>query len=91
MFLLVIVTRMPRSAESALHLGLDLARQVDLGEADVAVLVALDILQLGQLRGIELLDQALGQHRDAEVPAHRAPLDDRALDDVADGRQNGTC
>ena len=75
---------MPRSAQPALHLGLHLAREVDLGEADVAVLVALDVLQLGQLGRVELLDQPLGQHGDAEVPAHRAALDDRALDDVAD-------
>ena len=80
----MIVTRRPRSLSRPLHLGLDLSREIDLGEPHVSVLVALDVLQLGELGRIELVDEALGQHRDAEVAAHRPPLDDRALDDVAD-------
>ena len=72
------------AAQPALHFRFHLAREVDLREADVAVLVALDVLQLRQLRRIELLDQPFGQHRDAERAARRAALDDRAFDDVAD-------
>ena len=71
-------------AEPSLHLGLDLSREIDFGEPHVSVLVALDVLQLGELGRIELVDEALGQHRDAEVAPHRPPLDDRAFDDVAD-------
>ena len=52
--------------QPALDLRLHLAREVDLGEADVAVIVALDVGQAGQLPGIELVDQPFGEDRDAE-------------------------
>ena len=71
-------------AEPPLHFGLDLSREIDFGEPHVSVLVALDVLELGELGRIELVDEALGQHGDAEVAPHRPPLDDRAFDDVAD-------
>src|SRR6185369_12833280 len=70
--------------EAALDLDLDAAREVDLGEADVAVVVALDVLKALELFGAELLDEPLGEHGDAMIVAHGAALDDRALDDVAD-------
>jgi hypothetical protein len=70
--------------EPALDFGLHLASEVDLGEADVPVVVPLDVGEAGQLARIELVDHALGEDGDAEVAAHRPPLDDRALDDVAD-------
>ena len=76
-------------AEPSLHFGLDLSREIDLGEPHVAVLVALDVLQPGELGRIELVDEPLGQHGDAVMTSHRPPLDDRALDDVADrGERN---
>src|SRR6185295_17424821 len=49
-------------AEPPLHFGLDLARQIDLREAHVPVVVALDILELGQFAGIELVDQPFSKH-----------------------------
>ena len=83
----MIVTRRPRSLSRPCDLGLDLSREIDFGEPHVSVLVALDVLQPGELGRIELVDETLGQHRDAEVAPHRPPLDDRAFDDVADAWQ----
>ena len=40
--------------------------------------------QSSELGRIELVDESLGQYRDAEVAPHRPALDDRAFDDVAD-------
>ncbi len=71
-------------AEPPLYLGFDLSREIDFGEPHVSVLVALDVLQLGELGRIELVDETLAQHRDAEVAPHRPSLDDRAFDDVAE-------
>jgi hypothetical protein len=70
--LLVTVTTEPALAETALHFHLDLARQVHLGKADVSVLVAFHVLQLDQLLGIQLFDEALRHHRPPRgvVPAH---------------------
>jgi hypothetical protein len=76
-------------AEAPVQLGFDLPRQVDFRESHVPVLVALDVFQLDEFRGIELVDETLCQDGDAEVAARRAALDDRALDDVADRRERG--
>src|SRR5688500_7480461 len=73
--------------EPRLHLALDLAPEVYLGDADVALHVAVNVLKLGDLLGVEALDQRLGQQHDAVRPAHRAALDDRALDHVTDVRE----
>jgi hypothetical protein len=43
--------------QPALDLGLHLAAEIHLGEADVAVIVALDVGQAGELVRIELVDQ----------------------------------
>ena len=72
-------------AQPALDLGLHLSREIHFGEANVAVLVTLDVLQLGELGRVETIDQPLGEHGDAEMPVHRPALDDGALHDVADG------
>src|SRR5581483_1709714 len=73
--------------EAALQLGLDLARQIDFGEADVAMFVALDVFEFGQLLLVEFFDQPFGQDRDAVMKSVGAPLDDRAFDDVTDLRE----
>ena len=41
----------------------------DLGDADVAVGVALDVLELGEVVGVDAEHQALGDDRDAVAPA----------------------
>src|SRR5262249_54038243 len=75
--------------EAALELDLDLARQINFGEADVAVFIALHVLQIGQFVRIELVNQPFGQHGDAVKAIFRAAFDDRAFDDVAEfGERN---
>src|SRR5205085_6837867 len=70
--------------ETPLHFRLHLARQINFGEAYVAVLVALNVLKFGQLRRVEFFDETFGQNGQAERAARRASLDDCAFDDVAD-------
>ena len=73
--------------QADLHLVLDLAAEVDLGDADVALRVAVHVLQLGHLARAESLDERLGQQHHAMRLPHRAALDDAALDDVAQCRR----
>ena len=49
MFLPTIVVLMPSSWSRAVHLRLQDLADVDLGDADVAVRVALDVLQLREI------------------------------------------
>ena len=70
--------------EPHLHLVLHLAAEVDLRDADVALRVAVDVLQLRDFARAEALDERLGEQRDAVALAHRPPLDDAAFDDVGD-------
>src|SRR5262249_54597758 len=70
--------------KTGLDLAFDLAAQVYLGHADVALRVAIDVFQLGHLFGAEPLRERFGEQSDAVAFAHRAALDDRAFDDVAD-------
>src|SRR5438105_730345 len=77
-------------AETALHFHLDLARQVHLGKPDVSVFVTFHVLQLGQLRGIQLFDESLRYDHHAMVLSQRTSLDDRPFDNVAHrGEGNG--
>src|SRR4029077_7648524 len=54
---------------------------------DVAVRVAVGVLQLGDLARAEAIDEPLGEERDTVALPHRPPLDDAALDDVGDLRE----
>src|SRR5713226_585571 len=70
-------------AQTSLHLGLDLAGQVYLGKADVAMLIALDVFQIRYFFWVEFLHKPLSQDRHSISPARCAALDYRALDNVA--------
>jgi hypothetical protein len=73
-----------------LHFNFDFARKIDFGKANVAVLVALNVLQFGQFFGVEFFDKPFGKDRNAVSMAHRAALDYRAFDNVAYiGERNG--
>ena len=61
----------------------DLA-DVDLGDADVPVLVALDLLESRELLRIEAEDEPLGEHGDAVAPPVGEALDDGADERVDD-------
>src|SRR5439155_26941506 len=67
-------------AETALHFHLNLARQVHLSKPDVSVFVTFHVLQLGQLRRIQLFDESLRYDHHAMVLSQRTSLDDRAFD-----------
>src|SRR5947209_9452570 len=69
--------------EPELNLVLDLATEVNLCDAYVALRVAVNVLKLRDLRGVEAFDQSLRQKHDPVLASKRAPLDDCALDDVA--------
>src|ERR1044071_7301657 len=69
--------------QARLHLALDLAPEVDLCDADVPLRVAVNVLKLGHLLCVEEFDQRFCQKHDAVRASHRAPLDDGALDHVA--------
>ena len=58
------------------HAVLEHAAQIELGQADVAVLVA---LHGSERLEVELLGQPLREDRDPVVPSVHPPLDDRAL------------
>src|SRR5262249_10325890 len=60
------------------------AGEVNFGEADVSVFVALDVLKPGHFFRVELLDQSFGEHRDPVLMSERATLDDGPFDYVAD-------
>ena len=57
---------------------------VDLGDPDVAVCIALDVLKLGEVLGVEVEDQALGDDRDAVASAVTEALEDGADQRVDD-------
>ena len=69
--------------EPELNLVLDLATEINLRDAYVALRVAVNVLKLRDLRGVEAFDQSLRQKHDSVPSSERATLDDRALDDVA--------
>src|SRR5436305_13288658 len=73
--------------ESQLNLVLDLSTEINLRDAYVALRVAVNVLKLCDLRGVEAFDQSLRQKHDAVPSSERATLDDRALDDSADVRE----
>ena len=73
--------------EAAFDFDFDLAREINFGEADVAVFVALYVLQVGEFVGVELVNHAFGQHGNAVKAAFGAALDDRTFDDVAEVRE----
>src|SRR4030095_14034288 len=50
----------PSLAEPALHFRLHLTREIDFRESHVSVVVALDFLQQGQIRRVELVDERFG-------------------------------
>ena len=85
MFFAAIVVLMPNSLEPRLHFGLQDLADVDLGEPDVAVRVALDVVQLGEILGIEIEHEPFGDDRDAVAAAVAQALDDRADERVDDG------
>src|SRR5205085_9127920 len=70
--------------ETRLHLALHLATQINLRDAYVPLRVAVNVLKLRDLFGVEALDKRLRKKHDAVRAVHRATLDDRALHDVAD-------
>ena len=85
MFFETIVILMPSSLSFSLNASLDDGTELDLGEANVVVLVALDVAGDGlELVLGEVLDQALGEHGDAVGAAVREALDDGAGEDVDD-------
>jgi hypothetical protein len=61
---------------------LDLTAEVDLGEADVTVIVPFNIVQVGELRRIEFLNQPFGENGHAIRSTEGSGFDDRTLDDV---------
>jgi hypothetical protein len=63
------------------HALLQQARQLQLGQPDIAVRIALDLAQ--GLR-VQPLDEPLGEERHAVLAPQNAPLDNRALEDVGD-------
>ena len=71
MFLATTVVLMPSSLSRSLHRVLEDLADVDLGDADVAVRVALDVLELGEVLRVDALDDALGDHRDAVARGRR--------------------
>ncbi len=85
MFFAAIVVLMPKSCEPRLHSGLQDLADVHLGEAHVAVRVALDVVQLGEILGIEIEHEPFGDDRDAVAAAVAQTLDDRADQRVDDG------
>ena len=72
--------------QADLDVILDLAAKIDFRHPDVALRITVHVLQLGDLVGIESLDQRLRQQHHSVGTPHRPALDDRALDDVADVR-----
>src|SRR5215470_16446560 len=73
--------------EPAFEFDFDLAREVDLSEADVSMVIFLHVHQVLHVARVQLLDQAFGQHRDAVMTPKRATFDDSAFDDVTDLRE----
>ena len=63
------------------HALLEQARELQLGQPDVAVRIALD---LAQGEGIQPLDEAFGEQGDAVLAPQDATLDDRAFEGVGD-------
>ena len=72
-------------AEPRLHFGLQDLADVDFGESDVAVRVALDVVQLGEILGIEIEHEPFGNDRDAVAAAVAQTLEDGADERVDDG------
>ncbi len=70
--------------ESLADPRLEQVAEVHLGEPDVPVGVALDVGEAGEVVGIEVERQALGNHGDAVAPAHAQVLDDRSGQRVHD-------
>ena len=87
MFLFLIVTLIPRCLSRPCDLDFHLAREIDLGEANVPVIVSLDVGKFCQLVRIEDVDQPFSQDGDPEMKPLRAPFDNRSLDDVAELRE----
>ena len=83
MFFATMVILMPSALSFCWTRVLDDRTEVDLGDADVTVLVELDVAGDGlELVFGEVLDQALGEHGDAVGASVREALDDRADEDV---------
>ena len=77
--------------EALRHRGLQDVAEVDLGDADVTVRVALDAGELRRDRPrAEHLDEPFGEHRDAVGAAVGEALDDRA-DERVDDRLERAC
>src|SRR5215470_4126805 len=70
--------------QAGLNFAFDLAAQVYLRHSNVALRVTINVFQLGDLLGAEPLRERFGKQRDAVAFTHRAALDNRAFDDVAD-------
>ena len=62
--------------EALFDLMLEDGADVDLGDANVVVLVPLNLFQLSQVTRVQMLDQALGQDHHAIVAPIAQPLDD---------------
>ena len=76
---------MPKRLQPLADLGLQDLADVDLGDADVAVRVALDVLERCEILRVEVEHHAFGDDRDAVAPAVAEPLDDGAGQRVDDG------
>ena len=78
MFFAAIVVLMPSSAQPRRDLRLQDVADADLVDPDVAVRVALDRVEPGEIVGVDAEHHAFGDDRDAVAPAVAEPLDDRA-------------
>ena len=88
MFFGTRVALIAQLGEALLHGVLDDVAEVDLRDPDVVVRVALDDRELLEIALRENLDEPLGEHRDAVLPAVREPLDDRPHERVDDRLQS---
>ena len=77
----------PELRETDRDLGLENLAEVHLGDADMAVLVPLDVGELLQIAGIQLQHQPFGHDRDTVAPPLAPALDHRAGERVDDGLQ----
>ena len=84
MFFAAIVVLMPSAREPLLHLGLENLAEVDFGEAQVAVRVALHLAESFEIAGRDVEDESFGDDRDAIAASLGEPLDDRADERVHD-------
>ena len=78
MFFEAIVDLDRELVQPLLHLRFEDVAEIDFGEPQVAVAVALDVLQPLEILFGHVEDDALGNHRHAVLAPLAQPLDDRA-------------